>query len=135
MEWSSKLPTQSIILVSIGGGASGTTGDDIKFVAKELGENAPGKIYYGYGTPVCWPKYAREQQAKRRFKEIKERYDEMVGLGLTPKVILVGKSMGGCILHMTSRSLHYAGINVDIFIGVDMSCTVECHYEKWLDGD
>lgn len=59
--------------------------------------------------------------------------------GVKPKVILVGKSMGGCKLHHAIAGDKGGGrgglekMEIPLFIGVDMSCQVKRHYES--EGD
>ena len=47
--------------------------------------------------------------------------------GVFPKIILVGKSMGGCKLHHAVTKGALKSIPIDLFIGVDMSCAIKCH--------
>ncbi len=55
--------------------------------------------------------------------------------GVKPKVILIGKSMGGCKLHHAiaedkgGKVTGLGDLDVEMFIGVDMSCTVKRHFE------
>jgi hypothetical protein len=48
-----------------------------------------------------------------------------------PKIILAGKSMGGCKLWRTTRRLHrdHEDIKIDLFIGVDVSCLALPHFD------
>lgn len=46
----------------------------------------------------------------------------------TPKVIFIGKSMGGC--RLLWASMRYGGYPIDLFIGVDVSCHADRHAVK-----
>jgi len=118
--------TQEIILCTFGG-SSGHYNDEIADLAKniiEINQTYEDKIYYWYGVQtsgndpyIAW--------------KINKIYEKMVGNGKTPKIILVGKSLGGCILHKVHERLKEKNRDIDLFIGVDMSCWVACHYKKY----
>jgi hypothetical protein len=47
--------------------------------------------------------------------------------GTFPKIILIGKSMGGCKLHHAVFKRVLKSHKIDLFIGIDMSCSISCH--------
>jgi len=59
--------------------------------------------------------------------------------GVKPKVIMLGKSMGGCKLHHAiaedkgGKVTGLGALDVELFIGVDMSCQVKRHFEDPAD--
>jgi hypothetical protein len=59
--------------------------------------------------------------------------------GVKPKVILLGKSMGGCKLHHAiaedkgGKVTGLGALDIELFIGVDMSCQVKRHFEDPTD--
>jgi hypothetical protein len=68
-----------------------------------------------------------------RPKDLAAKIEEYV-LKMNPdhKVILIGKSMGGCILYKTAQKLAEKGINVDLLILVDASCNINYHSGETL---
>jgi len=126
-EWSNIKTSNDIILVTFGG-ASGSTGDDITYLAKDIYNDNSDRVYYGCGVA---PATSFNKQASKAYTNIVVAYSSMLVQGKTPKIILVGKSMGGCILHKVAELLYIGDIDVDLFIGVDMSCWVKYHYRKY----
>ena len=59
--------------------------------------------------------------------------------GVQPKIILVGKSMGACKLQHAVTGVRggkrgkLQDMQVDLFVGVDMSCGIDRHFEKGAD--
>ena len=49
-----------------------------------------------------------------------------------PDLVLIGKSMGGCKLHKAAVRLDEEDVDIDLFIGVDMSCTPRRHYDSYV---
>ena len=56
--------------------------------------------------------------------------------GVRPKIILIGKSMGACKLHHAVTGVKggkrgkLQDMTVDLFIGIDMSCGVDRHFQN-----
>lgn len=49
-----------------------------------------------------------------------------------PKLILIGKSLGGCLLYKTAKQLDELGIDVDLMILVDASCNRKYHSNETI---
>lgn len=66
-------------------------------------------------------------------RKIRNIYNQTIKkTGKTPKLILVGKSMGACKLHHATDNLDRYGIDVDLFIGNEMSCGIDQHWQNGI---
>lgn len=114
------------IIISLGGSSGSSTPDHIKSFSKRF-KDGPYYTVKGTGKPIT---ISREifRNTVRVYKKIKE----VSGIE-RPKVIMVGKSMGGCKLYRATKELDKRDIKVDLFIGVDVSCSPHDHYFDFTD--
>ncbi|MGR0480421.1 MAG: hypothetical protein ACTFAL_03210 [Candidatus Electronema sp. V4] len=131
-------PTTKILVVTLGGIRGGSDnfdqndkqdedGDGLTWFCenyifgKEIAKSV--KCISSYGTPAT-----SSEELSSDIISIAHAIENKSGG--KPKIILVGKSMGGCKLQhaLYSRGLRY--YNIDTFFGVDTSCTPEKHWDK-----
>jgi hypothetical protein len=90
---------------------------------------------------LCISSYARTATRSRTLSDnIADLANEIHRLsGVSPKITLIGKSMGGCKLHHAAAGVKggkYGALKdmeIDLFIGVDPSCGLKKHFEEGLD--
>jgi len=117
------------LIVSAGGFASSSGDDGLEWFCKDRFKGAPSVLCIGtWGQPgdnsetVSTKIVALADEMKRRS-------------GVDPKIILIGKSMGGCKLHHAATGAEQASAGplrartVPLFIGIDMSCQVAKHWQ------
>jgi hypothetical protein len=121
------------LVVSLGGSASSTTVDKISTLAKAIADawnegNSQKRVVAvtGHATP-----FTISSNVADRIVEIGQWMLEKSGHA--PRLVLVGKSMGGCKLHRVVERFADEAIGVDLFVGVDMSCHVARHFENWVE--
>ena len=123
----------TMILATIAGYSGG--GSRIKSLAKEL------KLEIDVpGSRKVAPIFGVGRFSKRYEEALAGRIAEGIRLvrergGQAPKVVLVGKSMGGRVLHKVSQLLHKRNIPVDLFIGVDTSRGLSFHYHDYVESN
>lgn len=131
-----KIKTEHRYLVVANGGYGGLFGHDgiewfcEKYLTPEIAPQA-----------LCIGAYGRPRTATWILTEnIKNTIMLMEKVtGVKPKLILVGKSMGGCKLHHAISGEKGGGrgglekLEIPLFIGVDMSCQVKRHFDDLND--
>ena len=114
------------IIISLGGSSGSSAADKIKTFSNRFKD---GTIYTvtGTGKPIT---ISREicRNTARVYRKIKK----VSGIE-RPKVIMVGKSMGGCKLYRATKELDKRDIKIDLFVGVDVSCSPHDHYFDFTD--
>lgn len=135
--WSGSGGDNEIILITLGG--SSGSDEEISTIARAIASKPDllGKIFWGSGNPPVRIS-KREEWRDEIVAQIEEKCKMWKLLDKPPlKIIFVGKSMGGCVLHKASAILTNKQIDVDLFIGVDMSCHIKagkiCHYKKYKE--
>lgn len=117
------------IVVSVGGSGASSGDDGIEWFCEDYlsGSNARPKIH-------CISSYALVTTASSTLASNISNLanDVYYKSGVKPKIIYVGKSMGGCKGHHAADNLQAYGWDIDMFIGVDMSCYVARHWEKGM---
>ena len=112
------------ILISLGG-ASRSTPDGIMTFARD---NDDDSVYKVWGTGHT---YTISREICKNIVEVYKKIKKVSKIK-RPKVIMIGKSMGGCKLHKAANKLYNKGINIDLFVGVDVSCSPSRHYDKFI---
>jgi len=124
-------PDVKIILATMAGFSGG--GSRIKSLAKELKQeiDVPGsrKVAAIFGVGRFSHKY--EEAVAKRIAEGVRRIRAQGGEA--PKVIFVGKSMGGRVLHRASRLLKSRGVDLELFVGIDTSRKLRYHYHDYVN--
>jgi hypothetical protein len=124
-------PEHRALVVSLGGAAASSDpiADKISSLANELKESwnpeHPDRMLLtvtGGTSPF--------NSSRRITERIIYRLERMYELSFKePRLVLIGKSMGGCKLHKVANRLGEEGIEVALFVGVDMSCHLARHYD------
>ncbi|NHJ85383.1 MAG: hypothetical protein FK734_07960 [Asgard group archaeon] len=134
LKWSDFNNDNNIILITLGGSVG--TDEKISEIAEIVSANPilRRRLFIGHGNPLIDQKARWINKIRDKIIEI---FNQMKDLGHHPKIILVGKSMGGCVLHAVAKELNNKDIKVDLFIGVDMSChataPTACHFKAYQD--
>jgi len=129
------LAEHCVLLVTLGGSSASLDpdGDKISTFSKTFADqwnpkHPTNKVLSisGGATPFDSSRAATE--------EIIAIGNQMLSLSKkAPKLILIGKSMGGCKLHKVAERLDEEAVDIDLFIGVDMSCTPARHYDNYVN--
>ena len=116
------------LIVALGGFSGWRTDDGIEWFCDEY---LPRKKY---PNVLCISSFAAPKTASRKLAENIKRTVEKIQKksGKKPSVILVGKSIGGCKLHH-AISDNLRNLSVDLFIGVDVSCSIKRHFDNPRD--
>jgi len=129
-------PHTRVILVTLGGSAATARTDRIMTLAKRFanpgGRHHDERVYGLWGKAL--PTTASHDLAGR-IRTLRRR--AQTASGHAPRIVLVGKSMGGCKLHKVVEHLERKRnqrrrVTIDLFVGVDMSCYVDRHWEAYI---
>lgn len=120
-------PEHKVILISLGGMAASQshTADDIQELSRRL-ENETIFSFWGEGHVVT-----RSRVIAKNIVAVADTIKNRSGV--EPRIIMVGKSMGGHKLWRTCHRLNKLGKQVDLFIGVDVSGSVSRHHQDFID--
>ena len=116
------------LIVTLGGFSAWRTDDGIEWFCEEYFPREK------YPRVLCISSFAAPKTASRKLAEnIKKTVAKIrKKSGKKPTVILVGKSIGGCKLHH-AISDNLRNLPVDLFIGVDVSCSIKRHFDNPRD--
>jgi hypothetical protein len=124
-------PDVTIILVSLAGYGGNRT--RFRRLARELKLelDVPGRRRVAPVIGVGRLTTAAEQKIASNIRAGVERITKAGGA--KPKIIFLGKSMGGRVLSAASLKLNSLDIDVELFVGVDVSCRLGYHYQNYLE--
>lgn len=122
-----------VLVVSLGGSGASSSDDGFEwfcedFFAKDLAE--PSVLCIS-----SWGNITTRSEVLSNNTAAMAREMRRVS-GVDPKIVLVGKSMGACKLHHAVAGEKGASdaalqrMDIDLFVGIDMSCSVARHFEK-----
>lgn len=120
-----------VLLVAAGGSGASTSDDGIEWFCDDYFKGKhPGVLCISAWGNISTHSRTLSNNIANLANAIKKKS------GQRPKIILVGKSMGGCKLHhaatgaKTAKSGKLKKMTVDLFVGIDMSCHVDRHFEE-----
>lgn len=121
------------ILVSIGGSSASSSTDKISTFGLDFCRQWNADNPRALALPIVGSAtvFDSTNRMSERILDFRRRvWDESLRW---PSVIMVGKSMGGCKLHRVAKRLSAKSVEVDLFVGVDMSCFVGRHYDTYME--
>ena len=111
-----------IVIMTLGGSSASSSTDKIYSLAKKFEYITEKKIL---GIPGYATFFTSSYFIRTKIKKIVTRIKDKSGK--TPMLIIVGKSMGGAKTWMAAKKLNKKGIDINLFIGVDMSKNIADH--------
>ena len=121
-----------VLLVMAGGSGASTSDDGIEWFCED---NLRGSRYRNILCISSWGNIStRSKTLSDNIAELADAIKKKSGRA--PKIILVGKSMGACKLHhaaagtKTAKTGKLKNRQIDLFVGIDMSCGVDRHFEE-----
>ncbi len=119
--------THKALVVSLGGAFGRWGRDGIEWFANDYLSAYKKQILYVGSYGSVWT------VSKKLAKNIKSLANAIKRKsGKKPKIILIGKSMGGCKMHHATRKM--GNYPIDLFISVDMCCKTKCYPKLGKDG-
>jgi hypothetical protein len=115
------------LVVSLGGAFGRFGRDGIEWFARDYLSNYKKQILYVGSYGSIW---TVSQTLADNIKSLAKAIEKKSGK--KPKVILIGKSMGGCKEHHATRKM--GDFPIDLFISVDLCCSTKCWAKKGDSG-
>jgi hypothetical protein len=121
----------TVLVVAAGGSGASTSDDGIEWFCEDFFKGSK------YSNVLCISSWG---SITTRSKTLSNNIADLASAmkkksGKDPKIILIGKSMGACKLHHAAAGTKSAKKGklrkrkIDLFVGVDMSCGVDRHFE------
>jgi len=124
-----------VLLVTLGGASASSGIDLVQRIANHF--TRPDSEFYDERVLPVWghpnPGGQPSWEIARRLRTLVKKMGSTSGGDC--RIVLVGKSLGGCRLHRVSRIFAKAEfcLDVNLFVGIDMSCWPARHYQRYVD--
>lgn len=115
-------PQHKVVVISIGGSGASSSDDGFEWFCEDYfsERNAnPGVLCISSWASVT----TRSSELANNIEHLVKSVERQSGS--TPKLVLIGKSMGGCKLWRAHDDLLQKNVDIDLFIGVDVSCMIK----------
>ena len=126
-------PKHKVLLVTLGG-ASASSGRDLVKNLSDSFTKSNNEFYdervlgvTGYALPGSHDAWGIARRLRTIIQTMRNKSQDQI------KIVLVGKSLGGCRLHRVSKifSRDDFDFGIESFIGVDMSCWPAKHFQRY----
>lgn len=120
-----------VLVVAAGGSGASSSDDGIEWFCEDF---LPAKQYPNILCVSSWGNIStNSKKLSNNIFDLARAIEKKSGK--PPKIILIGKSMGACKLHHAAAGAKSGkrgklkNRRIDLFVGVDMSCGVDRHFE------